>query len=311
MYLYFLGTGAGIPAKHRNVSSLALFLPQYGGQVWLFDCGEATQHQILSSPVRLSKVSRIFITHLHGDHIFGLPGVLSSRSFQGIETPLTLYGPKGLKEFVHIFLHTSNSYLRYPLNIMEIKDGAVFADEHFQITVGLLEHNIPSYGYRLVEQDQPGSLDADRLLRLGIPPGPIYQQIKQGGNVPLPDGSVIDGQAFIGPAKKGSKITICGDTRPTPHTLLLAQQADLLVHEATLRAGEETQANAFFHSTTVQAAQLARDAGVKTLILNHISPRYFEEDSRKLLAEAQAIFPSTYLAADGYRFEIGRSQSRK
>jgi ribonuclease Z len=307
MNLYFLGTGAGIPSKQRNVSSLALFLPQYGGQVWLFDCGEATQHQILSSPVRLSKVARIFITHLHGDHIFGLPGVLSSRSFQGIETPLTLYGPKGLKDFVKSFLHVSRAYLRYPLDIVEIKDRTVFEEDHFQITVGLLEHNIPSYGYRLVEQDQPGSLDANRLLRLGIPPGPIYQQIKQGRNVLLPDGRVIDGKTFIGPAKKGKKIAIFGDTRPTPHALLLAQQADLLIHEATFGAGEEAQANAFFHSTTVQAAQLARDAGVKTLILNHISPRYVAEDCQKLLAEARAIFPSTYLAADGYSFEIERS----
>jgi ribonuclease Z len=306
MKLYFLGTGAGVPSIQRNVSSLALFLPQYEGQIWLFDCGEATQHQILSSPVRLSKVSRIFITHLHGDHIFGLPGLLSSRSFQGMKAPLTLYGPKGLKDFVKISLHTSGTYLHYPLHIVEIKEGEVFEDGHFQITVGLLEHGIPSYGYRLVEKDQPGSLDADRLRSLGVPPGPIYQQIKKGGIVPLPDGRVIDGKAFIGPTKKGNRIAILGDTRPTANALLLAQQVDLLVHEATLCAGEEAQANTFFHSTTIQAAQLARDAGVKTLILTHISPRYVAEDNPQLLKEARSVFPATYLASDGYRFEIKR-----
>lgn len=304
MKLYFLGTGAGVPSKMRNVSALALTWPRYQGQTWLFDCGEATQHQILSSPVTLSKVNRIFITHLHGDHIFGLPGVLGSRSFQGTEAPLTLYGPKGLRTFVEVALTTSQTCLRYPLEIVEVEHGFTAEDEHFTITAGLLEHGIPSYGYRIEEKDRPGSLDAERLKQMGIPPGPVYQRLKRGERVGLPDGRVVDGRDFLGPAKKGLKAAILGDTRITATSFALADQVDLLVHESTLRAGQEALAEAFFHSTSVQAAEVARKSHVGTLILTHISPRYLEEECEDLLAEAREIFPRTYLARDGWSYEV-------
>jgi ribonuclease Z len=304
MKLYFLGTGAGVPSKMRNVSALALIWPRHQGQTWLFDCGEATQHQILSSPVTLSRVNRIFITHLHGDHIFGLPGVLGSRSFQGTEAPLTLYGPKGLRTFVEVALTTSQTYLRYPLEIVEVEHGFTAEDEHFTITAGLLEHGIPSYGYRIEEKDRPGSLDAERLKQMGIPPGPVFQRLKRGERVELPDGRVVDGRDFLGPAKKGLKAAILGDTRITATSFALADQVDLLVHESTLRAGQEALAEAFFHSTSVQAAEVARKSHVGTLILTHISPRYLEEECEDLLAEAREIFPRTYLAHDGWSYEV-------
>lgn len=126
MQCYFLGTGAGVPSRNRNVSSLALIMPEYNGQIWLFDCGEATQHQIWDSPVKLAKINRIFITHLHGDHLFGLPGILGSRSFQGATSPLTLYGPKGIQAFVEISLKTSRTFLRYPLEIVEMEGDCQF-----------------------------------------------------------------------------------------------------------------------------------------------------------------------------------------
>lgn len=304
MKLYFLGTGAGVPSKMRNVSALALTWPRYQGQTWLFDCGEATQHQILSSPVTLSKVNRIFITHLHGDHIFGLPGVLGSRSFQGTEAPLALYGPKGLRNFVEVALTTSQTYLRYPLEIVEVEHGFTVEDDHFTITAGLLEHGIPSYGYRIEEKDRPGSLDAERLKQMGIPPGPVYQRLKRGETVELPDGRAVDGRDFLGPAKKGLKAAILGDTRLTETSFALADHVDLLVHESTLRAGQEALAEAFFHSTSVQAAEVARKSHVGTLILTHISPRYLEEECEDLLAEAREIFPRTYLAHDGWSYEV-------
>ncbi|SEN51578.1 ribonuclease Z [Lihuaxuella thermophila] len=304
MKLYFLGTGAGVPSKMRNVSSLALSWPRYQGQTWLFDCGEATQHQILSSPVTLSKVNRIFITHLHGDHLFGLPGVLGSRSFQGTETPLTLYGPKGLRTFVEVALATSQTHLRYPLDIVEVEHGFTAEDEHFTITAGLLEHGLPSYGYRIEEKDRPGSLDAERLKQIGVPPGPVYQRLKRGETAELPDGRVIDGRDFLGPAKQGMKAAILGDTRMTATCFALAEQVDLLIHESTLRAGQEALAEAFFHSTSVQAAEVARQSQVGTLILTHISSRYSEEECEEMLAEARAIFPRTYLAHDGWSYEV-------
>lgn len=304
MELLFLGTGAGIPSKQRNVSSLALIMPEHKGNTWLFDCGEATQHQILEQPIRLGKVNRIFITHLHGDHLYGLPGVLGSRSFQGAETPLTLYGPKGLRRFVEITLKTSGTYLRYPLAIHEIEDGEVLAADPFTVTVKRLDHGLPSYGYRLQEKEQPGALNINKLKALHIPPGPLYQEIKQGKTVTLPNGDIIDGRDFVDPPKPGRILTILGDTRPTPVASILAQDADVLVHEATYRAGQEELAQLHYHSTNVEAATLAKESHVQTLILTHISPRFMPEEQAQLLEEAQSIFPETHLAHDGFRFQV-------
>ncbi|RAL26951.1 ribonuclease Z [Thermoflavimicrobium daqui] len=304
MEYIFLGTGAGIPSTTRNVSSAALVLPEYQGETWLFDCGEATQHQILTTSITLSKIRRIFITHLHGDHIFGLPGVLGSRSFQGAETPLTIYGPKGILSFIEITLKTSQTYLRYPLEIIEIEDGMEIKVPHFRIKVALLEHGIPSFGYRIVEEEKPGSLQVDKLKALGISPGPIYQKIKAGELITLNNGTQIHGADFLNPPKKGKKITVLGDTRPTASLNMLVQEADLLIHESTFRKGMEEKAKKHFHSTNIHAAQLAKDAKVKNLILTHFSARFLEEECNELLSEAREIFPQTWLAYDGFCFTI-------
>ncbi|MGA8942470.1 MAG: ribonuclease Z, partial [Thermoactinomyces sp.] len=266
MLFYFLGTGAGVPSRSRNVSSLALIMPEYNGQIWLFDCGEATQHKIWDSPVKLNKVERIFITHLHGDHIYGLPGILGSRSFQGAEAPLVLYGPRGLKEFVNVTLKTSQTFLRYPLQIIEVDDETRLEVPFFTILVKKLDHGIPSYGYRLEEQSQPGRLYAEKLKKAGIPPGPCYKLLKQGKTITLPDGRTIHGKDFTGPPKKGKTIAVLGDTRATENSCILAEGCDLLIHEATYRTGQEELAANYFHSTCTQAAAIAKKAGVKQLI---------------------------------------------
>ena len=169
MELLFLGTGAGIPAKHRNVSSAALIMPEYKGDIWLFDCGEATQQQILETKVKLSKVKKIFITHLHGDHIFGLPGLLGSRSFQGGNDILHIYGPSGIKNFIETNLSLSYTHLTYPIEMNEIKDGVVYEDEAVQVIAKTLDHVVPSFGYRIEEKDKPGPLLAKKIKdELGI-----------------------------------------------------------------------------------------------------------------------------------------------
>jgi ribonuclease Z len=290
----------------RNVSSLALIMPEYEGQTWLFDCGEATQHQIQDSPVKLSKLSHIWITHLHGDHIYGLPGVLGSRSFQGAETPLTVYGPPGLADFIEVTLKTSQTFLRYPLKVKEIADGNRFTEGPFSILVKKLDHGIPSFGFRLAEKEQPGRLDAKRLKELGITPGPIYKELKQGKTVCLPDGRRIDGNEFLSPPVPGRTIAILGDTRFTQAALELSDHADLLIHESTYRSGQEDLAFSFFHSTCTQAATVAKESGTKHLILNHISSRFQEKECAELLEEARAIFPQTILAYDGFQFELPR-----
>lgn len=296
--LLFLGTGAGMPAKLRNVTAIALKLLEERGSVWLFDCGEATQHQILHTSLKPRRVEKIFITHLHGDHIYGLPGFLSSRSFQGGESEVTIYGPKGTKEFVETALSVSQTYLKYPLSFMEVSNGIVFEDEQFMVEAKLLQHGIPSYGYRIVEKDRPGILLVDKLKERGIQPGPLYKKIKDGQQVQLEDGTIIDGKQFTGADIKGRIVTILGDTRFCEASKELADGADILVHEATFSQGEEGLAHEYYHSTTVGAAALAAEANVKQLCLTHISSRYERKEWESLEREAQKVFPATVIAED-------------
>lgn len=298
MDIFFLGTGAGMPAKLRNVTSIALKLLEERGAVWLFDAGEATQHQILHTSIKPRRIEKIFITHLHGDHIYGLPGLLSSRSFQGGESEITVYGPRGIKEYLDVSLSVSQTYLKYNITIIEIEEGVIFEDDQFLVEAGLLDHGISSYGYRIVEKDRPGTLLADKLIEAGIQPGPIFRKIKNGEAVMLEDGRTIDPGDFLGPAVKGRVVTILGDTRYCENAIALAEKADLLIHEATFSKGEEKLAFDYFHSTTHQAAKIAQLAGCKNLCLTHISSRYDRNDWRELVKEAQEIFTNTDIAED-------------
>lgn len=298
MELFFLGTGAGMPAKLRNVTSIGLKMLEERGAVWLFDCGEATQHQILHTSLKPRRVEKIFITHLHGDHIYGLPGFLSSRSFQGGESEVTIYGPEGIKKFVETNLAISQTYLKYPLHFVEVGDGIVFEDDQFIVEAKLLEHGISSYGYRVIEKDLPGVLLVEKLQEAGIAPGPIYKKIKSGISVTLEDGTIIDPLDFTGPKVRGRIVTILGDTRVCDASKQLAMDADVLVHEATFSQGEEKLAYEYFHSTTTQAAAIAKEAKVKKLCLTHISSRYDKEAWKSLEDEAKAIFPRTEIAED-------------
>lgn len=309
MDVFFLGTGAGMPAKARNVTSIVLKLLEERGSIWLFDCGEATQHQILHTSIKPRRIEKIFITHLHGDHIYGLPGLLSSRSFQGGESEVSLYGPKGIKDYVEVSLSISQTYLKYPLEIIEIDEGIIFEDEEFIVEARLLEHGIPSYGYRIVEKDRPGTLLADKLLEAGIKPGPLYKRIKNGERVVLDDGRVIHPSEFLGPEQKGRIVTILGDTRKCEAAIELAKGADLLIHEATFSAGEEHLAYEYYHSTTTQAAEVAKSAGAKKLCLTHISSRYDRKDWLRLVQESEAIFPNTEMANDFKELSVAVEKS--
>lgn len=299
MQLEFLGTGAGSPSKQRNVSSIALRLLEERNAIWLFDVGEATQHQILNTTIRPRKIEKIFITHLHGDHIFGLPGLLSSRSFQGGNEPLTIYGPVGIKRFVTTALQISESRLSYPLHFVEIDhEGEVFHDQGFTVTAKKLDHKIACYGYRVVEADHPGELQVDKLRALNIPSGPVYGQLKAGKEVTLADGRTVNGRDFIGAPQKGRIVTICGDTRKTANAVELARDADVLVHESTFAKDEAKLARSYYHSTSLQAAEIAKRAGVKRLLLNHISARYAGRAAYQLAYQVRDVFPATRVVND-------------
>lgn len=305
MELQFLGTGAGVPAKHRNVTSIALKLLDERNEVWLFDCGEGTQMQILRTSIRPRKIEKIFITHLHGDHIFGLPGLLSSRSFQGGDTPLEIYGPKGIETFIKTSLAVSQTRLGYALKFIELtEDQPIFEDQQFSVYTKKLDHGIDSFGYRVVEHDHKGELQVDKLKELAIPAGPIYGKLKKGETVTLDDGRTIDGKAFVGPDKKGRIVTILGDTRKTDNSVLLAQDSDVLVHESTFNKNEEKMARNYYHSTTHQAAEIAKEAKTNKLLLTHISARYLGKAALELENEAKEIFPNTLIMKDFETIEV-------
>ncbi|WP_142427408.1 ribonuclease Z [Enterococcus durans] len=305
MELQFLGTGAGVPAKHRNVTSIALKLLDERNEVWLFDCGEGTQMQILRTSIRPRKIEKIFITHLHGDHIFGLPGLLSSRSFQGGDTPLEIYGPKGIETFIKTSLAVSQTRLGYALKFIELtEDQPIFEDQQFSVYTKKLDHGIDSFGYRVVEHDHKGELQVDKLKELAIPAGPIYGKLKKGETVTLDDGRTIDGKAFVGPDKKGRIVTILGDTRKTGNSVLLAQDSDILVHESTFNKNEEKMARNYYHSTTHQAAEIAKEAKTNKLLLTHISARYLGKAALELENEAKEIFPNTLIMKDFETIEV-------
>lgn len=308
MELQFLGTGAGVPAKMRNVSSIALKLLDERNEIWLFDCGEATQQQILNTTIRPGKIKKIFITHLHGDHIFGLPGLLTSRSFQGGEDELIVYGPKGIKRFIDASISVSHSKLGYPLKVVEFEeDGVLFFDQQFRVEAMKLEHGIPSYGFRITESDQIGELKAEELRAIGVPFGPVFGRLKRGEVVTLEDGRVIDGKDYVSEDIKGRVVVICGDTRFTPKSITLAQNANVLVHEATYEADKEKTARQHFHSTSKQAATIALEANVQQLYLTHISARYLGHQVSQLEQEARKVFPQTKVVKDFDTFMIGRN----
>lgn len=299
MELLFLGTGAGSPSKTRNVSSTALKLLDERNEVWLFDCGEGTQHQILQTSIRPRKVAKIFITHLHGDHIFGLPGFLTSRANQGGEQPLTIYGPEGIDRFVKTSLAVTGTHLPYKLNFVILKTpGVILDDDTFRVSFAALNHRITCFGFRVEEKPHEGELMVEKVREAGIPAGPVYAKLKAGEQVTLPDGRTFSGRDFIGAAQPGRTVAIFGDTRAADSELGLAQGADAIVHEATFGPDEAKLAHQYYHSTNLQAAKLAALAHAKRLYLTHISARYIGKGANLLQKSAQQVFAATKVVHD-------------
>lgn len=307
MDILFLGTGSGVPAKHRNTSSLVLKMLNERNEMWMFDCGEATQHQILKTTLKPRKITKIFITHMHGDHIYGLPGFLSSRVFQSeVSDEMTIYGPKGIKEFVQTTLKLSQTHIRYPIHFVEISDekGVLFESDDVIVSYGLLKHGIPCYGYRVEEKPKAGTLDVAKLKADGIQEGPLFGRIKNGETIKLEDGRIINGKDYIGEDIPGRIVAIIGDTKPTDIILDLVKDADVMVHESTFEHSEKKMAHNYNHSTNVQAAQYAKAGGVKQLYLNHVSARYLGRDVKMLENEARKVFSNTRVVSDLHEFSI-------
>lgn len=309
MEIQFLGTSAGQPAKQRNVSSLVLKLLDEINEVWMFDCGEGTQRQILSTSIRPRKVKKIFITHLHGDHVLGLPGFLASRAFQANEeqTDLDIYGPVGIRQFVLTSLKVTGSRLPYRINFYEFDRtnlGKILETDKFVVYADQLDHSIFCLGYRVMQKDLEGTLDADGLKAAGVPFGPLFGKIKNGQDIVLEDGTKIIAKDYISEPKKGKIITILGDTRKTAASVRLGLGADVLVHESTYGKGDEKIARNHGHSTNIQAAEVAKEASAKHLLLNHVSARFLGRDCQQMERDASAIFKNVHVVRDFEEFKI-------
>ena len=312
MQVTFLGTSSGVPTRARNVSAVALRLPQRS-EMWLFDCGEGTQHQFLRSDLRLSQLRRVFITHMHGDHVFGLPGLLASLGLAGNSNQgIDLYGPDPLESFLKGALANSSTRIGYPLQVHRVRPAAeqgsvVFEDADLIVRCTPLTHRVPAYAYRVEQKPLAGRFDIDQARALEIPPGPVYAQLKRGETVTLADGRTIDGTTLCGPERPGVSVVYCTDTVFSEAAVELARGADLLIHESTFAHAESEMAFQKQHSTSTMAAQTAAEAGVGQLVLTHLSPRYVPGNSvtpNDLLQEAQAIFPNTLLAKDFLSLDV-------
>jgi len=309
----FLGTSSGVPTRSRNVSSIVLRLPQRA-ECWLLDCGEGTQHQLLRSEIKISQLKRIFVTHMHGDHIFGLMGLLASSGLAGSAQSIDIYGPGGLQEYLRACCKYSYTNLTARLRVHQVQPGVIFEDQEFTVSCLPLKHRVPAFGYRISEKDKPGQFLVEKAKALGIPPGPIYGRLKQGENIVLPDGREIKGADLCQEPETGRKIAYCTDTVFCEGAIELAQDADVLIHEATFAHQDAELAFDRLHSTSTMAAQVALAAGVKQLIMTHFSPRYTPGNSltlENLKQEARAIFPRTKLAYDFFTYEVARRREKK
>jgi ribonuclease Z len=289
--LVFLGTSASAPTANR--APLAL-LVRRGGERLLFDCAEGTQRQLMRSSIGLPDLEEIFLTHFHADHYLGLPGMLKTFALRQREVPLTVYGPPGLRDLFSSLARVFGK-LSYPLELVEVRGGDALERDGYRILAFPVHHGVSAVGYALVEHVRPGRFDVETADALGVPSGPERGALQRGESITLVDGRVLTPDAVLGDARPGRRIVIAGDTAPTETVQVLAEDADLLVHEATFLEDERDRAADTLHSTARQAAEIARAARVRLLALTHVSPRYFGPE---LAREAREIFPATIVPRD-------------
>ena len=295
----FLGTGAATPTIDRNVAGLAV---QREGETLLFDCGEGNQRQMMRYGVGFS-FREIFFSHYHADHLLGVTGLLRTMGLQERSAPVTLYGPKGAQRILGAAVNLGIERNKFPIDIIEIKPGDRLARDEYEIVVFETEHRADTVGYSVVEHLRLGRFNPDRTHALGIPEGPLWGQLHKGKTVTLPDGRTVGPAELVGAPRPGRILVYSGDTRPHLSVIEAARGADLLIHEATFGGDEMERARETGHSTAAEAARVALEAGVRRLVLTHISSRY-NRDAAELLAEARAVFPETVIARDGMTVDV-------
>jgi ribonuclease Z len=298
MRVTFLGTSAARPTVSRNVSSLVLHRE---GEMMMFDCGEGTQRQMMRYGTGFT-LSEIFFSHLHADHFLGVIGLLRTLGLQGREEPVTLYGPAGATAILRAAVDLGVERVPFEVAIRELEPGEVLSRAEYAVVPFRTSHGGRSLGYAVVEEERLGRFDPDVAARLGVPEGPLWGKLHRGEPVEV-EGRTVSAAEVVGPPRPGRKVVYTGDTRPARQVVEMARGADLLVHEATFASDEAARARETGHSTAVEAARIAREAGVLQLVLTHLSPRY-ADDPRVLEREARKLFPASSIAHDGLTLEI-------
>jgi len=271
--LTFLGTSAGKPTKERNISALALEFDQ-DNKWYLFDCGEATQHQILRSRLSIGKLATIFITHMHGDHYYGLPGLLSSKKLDTAFRPLTIYGPTGIKKFLECVIDISFENLGYRLKIIEFKAEDTFMFDKFSLKILTLEHSIESFAFYMKEKDITNKLNEEKLRSIGLEPSPLYGELQKGNCITF-QGRKLEPKAYMHPPVKGRRLIIAGDNRKPDILGRYLEEIDLLVHECTYTQKDYDHLQVkVLHTTAKDLGEAAQERDVRNLIATHINPRY-------------------------------------
>ena len=306
MKVVILGSGGAFPTPRRMLPSVALLRE---GEMFIFDCGEGTQLQLGESRLGWARLRSVFISHLHGDHVIGLAGLLMTMSMGERTEPLDIWGPTGIKGFVD----QTRKYLKFgvsfPLKVVETKGGVLQDEAAYFIEALPVKHRVFTLGFRLVEKLRPGRFNLESARRLKVPAGPLFKRLQSGRTVTLESGESVRPEEVLGPPRPGRKVVYLADTRPFPAAVEFARGADLLICDGMFDDAMAEEAARRGHSTSRQAATLARDAEVEKLVLIHISPRY--QQIADLLSQAREIFPATRVARDLDVMDIGLKEEQE
>jgi ribonuclease Z len=300
LHVVFLGTAGSVPTDKRSLPAVTL---QRKGELILFDCGEGVQRQMVKAGLGFNKKMKVFITHMHGDHVLGLPGLIQTMSLLDRTRTLEVYGPVGLEDFVEAFEKTVHFTLTFPLEVAEIEAaGLVCEEEEYEMHMAWADHSTRALAYSFVEKPRPGRFYPERARALGVPEGLLWSKLQHGSTVKLSSGRVVNPKEVVGPSRRGRKVVYTGDSRSSEALARLAENADVLIHDCTFDDELAERAMEDGHSTPSQAAETAKNAEAKRLILTHISARY--KTPSLLLKQAKKHFPKVEVAEDFMKIDL-------
>ena len=297
--IIFLGTSGSWPTVKRNVSSIAI---KRSSEIILFDCGEGTQRQFQKSKLSFMQISKIFITHFHGDHFLGIPGLIQTMQLNDRDKPLNIYGPKGMINLLSQLLSLGYFRPSYKIIAHDVNEKDILDFDEYIVKILKVDHGIPAIAYSFEEKMRPGKFNKSKALKIGVPEGPLFSKLQHGKTIVLDNGKKITPDMVLGPARKGRKIVISGDTKKCKSMIEFSKYADVLVHDSTFESELKNIAEEYGHATARQSAEIAKKAKVERLFLTHFSPRY--SDHKTLEKDARIEFKNSFVAKDFQEIEV-------